>query len=175
MIIKGKAWKLGDNIDTDMILPGKYLSLSNPSLLGEHCLEGIAEGWADKISPGDILVAGKNFGCGSSREHAPIALKAAGISCVVAESFGAIFYRNAINVGVPVIELESVSNKFEEGDILETDIKTGKVKNVTAGKTYDLSPMASIIIDILESGGLLNYIAKRSREFSGFGQSKTTA
>lgn len=162
MIIEGKVWKLGNNIDTDTILPGKYLSLSDPSLLGEHCLEGLEKGWAKKISPGDILVAGKNFGCGSSREHAPIALKAAGIPCVVAESFGAIFYRNAINVGVPVIELESVSNKFEERDILEADIKTSKVKNVTAGKTYDFSPMASMIIDILESGGLLNYIAKRS-------------
>ncbi|MBW1994369.1 MAG: 3-isopropylmalate dehydratase small subunit, partial [Deltaproteobacteria bacterium] len=125
MEIKGKVWELGNNIDTDMILPGKYLSLSNPSLLGEHCLEGVAKGWAEKISPGDILIAGKNFGCGSSREHAPIALRAAGLSCVVAESFGAIFYRNAINVGFPVVELEGVRNKFDEGDIVQADIKRG--------------------------------------------------
>ena len=164
MILKGKVWKLGNNIDTDAILPGKYLSLSDPSALGRHCLEGIEVGWSDKVSKGDILVAGKNFGCGSSREHAPIALRAAGISCIIAESFGAIFYRNAINLGLPAIECEGVQNRLNENSIVEVDIKSGKIKEIMTNSIYEFSPISPIVLDILNSGGLLSYIAERVKE-----------
>ena len=156
-----KVWCLGDNIDTDMIIAGKYLNSTDPSVLAEHCLEAVEKGWAAKISKGDMLAAGKNFGCGSSREHAPVALKSAGISCVVAESFGAIFFRNAINLGLPAIELEGVRDRLKEGDFAEVDIGSGKLRNITTGKAYDLPPTATIVIDILESGGLLPYIKKK--------------
>jgi len=161
MIFRGKIWCLGDNIDTDTIISGKYLSSTDPSLLAEHCLEAIEKGWANKISQGDILVAGKNFGCGSSREHAPVALKAAGISCIIAESFGAIFFRNAINLGLPVIEFEATADRFEEGHVAEVDIKSRKIRNSTTGQAYDLPPIAPIVLDILEFGGLLSYIRKK--------------
>jgi len=162
MIIEGKVWKLGNNIDTDTILPGKYLSVSDPSSLGEHCLEGLEKGWAKRISPGDILVAGKNFGCGSSREHAPVALKAVGISCIIAESVGAIFYRNSINIGLPVIEFEDARARFEEGNIISVEIDSGRIENISTKSTYNFSPIAPIVLEILGSGGLLKYITKRS-------------
>lgn len=163
MIIEGKVWKLGNNIDTDTILPGKYLSLSDPSLLGEHCLEGLEKGWAKRISPGDILVAGKNFGCGSSREHAPLALKAVGISCIVAESVGAIFYRNSINLGLPVLEFEGAHARFDEGNIIAVEIESGRIENISTKSAYKFSPIAPIVLDILGSGGLLEYITKKSQ------------
>jgi 3-isopropylmalate/(R)-2-methylmalate dehydratase small subunit len=161
MIFRGKIWTLGDNIDTDTIISGKYLGSTDPSFLAEHCLEAIEQGWTRKISGGDILVAGKNFGCGSSREHAPVALKAAGISCIVAESFGAIFFRNAVNLGLPVIELEGAGDRFKEGEVAEVDMKSGEIRNTNSGKTYNFPSIAPIVLDILESGGLLSYIKKK--------------
>ena len=161
MIFKGKVWTMGDDVDTDMIISGQYLSSIEPAYLASHCFEAVEEGWANKISQNDIIVAGKNFGCGSSREQAPIALKASGISCLLAESYGAIFFRNAVNIGLPVIELEDTGGKFKEGDLAEFDIRSGKAKNSTSGKTYVLSPTAQIVVEILDAGGLLFYIKKK--------------
>lgn len=159
MVMTGKVWKVGDNIDTDTILPGQYLSLANPEELAEHCMEGIESDWSARIAQGDILVAGKNFGCGSSREHAPVAIKECGLSCVVAESFGAIFYRNSINVGLPVVELPGATEIFAEGSKATIDITTGRVENISTGQVFELTPMPRMVIDILNSGGLLEYIS----------------
>jgi len=164
MIFRGRVWCLGDNIDTDIIISGKYLSSTNPSFLAEHCLEAIEEGWSKKVSPGDLLVAGKNFGCGSSREHAPLALKAAGISCLIAESFGAIFFRNAINLGLPVIELKGARKKFKEGQRVELGLESGKIRILPAEKTYRFTPLAPIVLKILKAGGLLPYIGKSAHK-----------
>jgi 3-isopropylmalate/(R)-2-methylmalate dehydratase small subunit len=161
MIFRGKVWRLGDNIDTDLIISGKYLSSTDSHFLAEHCFEALEKEWCKKISEGDILVAGKNFGCGSSREHAPLAIKAAGISCIIAESFGAIFFRNAINLGLPVIELAATLTRFKEGDIAEVNLVDGKIKNITQDKMYDFTPMPSIVVEILKAGGLLQFISKR--------------
>ncbi len=160
MIFRGKVWRLGDNIDTDLIISGKYLSSTDPHFLAEHCFEALEKEWCKKISAGDILVAGKNFGCGSSREHAPLAIKGAGISCIIAESFGAIFFRNAINLGLPVIELAAATTRFKEGDIAEVSLVDGKIKNITQDKIYDFIPMPSIVLEILKAGGLLQFISK---------------
>lgn len=161
MKYKGKARILGNNIDTDMIISGQHLSSTDPDYLAKHCFETLEEEWAKKICHGDILVAGGNFGCGSSREHAPMALKAAGISCLIAESYGAIFYRNAINIGLPALEFKTNMGRFNEGDIIEVDIKIGSIKNETSGKTYHSSQqLTPMVLDILESGGLLSYISK---------------
>ncbi len=160
MIFRGKVWILGNNIDTDMIISGKYLSFTDPSFLAEHCLEGIEKGWSNKIAKGDILIAGKNFGCGSSREHAAVALKAVGISCIIAESFGAIFFRNSINLGLPAVELKEARKRFNEEDMVEVDLEAGKVRNMATQKTYPFPPMASLVLDILKAGGLLPFIGK---------------
>lgn len=165
MVFRGTIWSLGDNIDTDMIVAGKYLWSIDPSYLAVHCLEAIEQDWAGKISKGDILVAGKNFGFGSSREHAPLALKAAGISCVIAESIASIFFRNAINLGLPAIELEGAINRLREGHVAEVNLKSGRVRNLTTGEIFEIAPIASRVIDILESGGLLSYILRRRTSF----------
>lgn len=162
MILRGKVWRLGDNIDTDLIISGKHLSSIDPHFLAEHCFESLEKGWSKKISAGDIIVAGKNFGCGSSREHAPLAIKAAGISCIIAESFAGIFFRNAINLGLPVIELPSTANRFKEGDTAELNLEAGKIKNITSSKEYDFNPIPSIVLEILKAGGLLPYISKKA-------------
>ena len=159
MIINGKVWILGENVDTDMIIPGKYLSSTDPEVLGAHCLEGLEKDWSKKISDGDIVIAGGNFGCGSSREHAPMALKAAGVAAILAESIGAIFYRNAVNVGLPVIEAPGVCAIFEEGHLAEVDPEKGMITNVTTGRTLAIDPFPEIIQKILGFGGLLGYIA----------------
>ncbi len=159
MILKGKAWILDDNVDTDMILPGKYLSSTDPGMLGAHCFEGIEQGWAQKVSAGDIVIAGDNFGCGSSREHAPLAIKAAGIAAILAESIGPIFYRNAINVGLPVIEATGVRSMFKEKHLVEIDYEKGMITNATIGKTIKIDPFPEIISEILKFGGLLSYIS----------------
>jgi 3-isopropylmalate/(R)-2-methylmalate dehydratase small subunit len=161
MKYRGKARILGNNIDTDMIISGQHLSSTDPDYLAKHCFETLAEEWAKKICRGDILVAGGNFGCGSSREHAPMALKAAGISCLIAESYGAIFYRNAINIGLPALEFKTNIGRFKEGDIIEVDIKIGSIKNETTEKVYHSSQkLTPMVLDILKSGGLLSYISK---------------
>lgn len=160
-LINGKIWCLGDDIDTDTIIAGKHLSSNDPPFLAEKCLEGIESGWSAKISTGDVLVVGKNFGCGSSREHAAVALKATGLACVIAESFGNIFFRNAVNLGLPVLELAGACRKLPEGHTAEIDVGNALIHNKTTGESYKLRPMPQVVLDILASGGLLEFIEER--------------
>nr|WP_157198824.1 Isopropylmalate/citramalate isomerase small subunit [Methanocaldococcus infernus] len=159
--IKGRVWKFGDNVDTDAILPARYLIYTEPEELAKYAMTGIDEEFPKKAKKGDIIVAGKNFGCGSSREHAPIGLKALGISAVIAESFARIFYRNAINIGLPLIECKDISKKVDEGDILEVNLKTGEIKNLTKGETYQGTKLPEFMMEILEAGGLMEYLVKK--------------
>ncbi|MDD4363112.1 MAG: 3-isopropylmalate dehydratase small subunit [Atribacterota bacterium] len=160
MIIKGRIWKFGDHIDTDVIIPARYLNTSDPKELASHLMEDYEEGFNKKIKQGDIFVAGENFGCGSSREHAPIAIKAAGISCVIAKSFARIFYRNSINIGLPIFESTEVFNKSAEGDILEIYPETGNIKNLSNAMEFKINPMPAFIQNIISSGGLVEYTKK---------------
>lgn len=158
MNLKGKVFKYGDNIDTDVIIPARYLNTSDEKELASHCMEDIDENFSDKISKGDIVVAGENFGCGSSREHAPIALKAAGVSCVIAKSFARIFYRNSINIGFPILECAEASHAVSSGDSLEIDLASGTIKNLDAGDIYNAAPFPDFIQNIIDKGGLLKSI-----------------
>ncbi len=158
MILKGKAWKFGNDVNTDEILPARYMNTSDKNELAKHCMEGIDKEFANKIAKGDIIVAGKNFGCGSSREHAPIAIKHRGISCVIAESFGRIFFRNSINIGLPIFESKEAAAGIDEGDEVEVDVEKGIIKNLTKGTTYTTAKMPAFIQNIINSGGLMNYI-----------------
>ena len=160
MKIKGKAWRFGDDINTDEIIPARFLNTSDPKELGQHCMAGIDEGFIKKIKKGDIIVAGKNFGCGSSREHAPVSIKGAGISCVIAESFARIFFRNAINIGLPIIELPDGAREIKEGDELEIDLDKGVLKNKTQKKEYAVSKFPGFMQEIIDAGGLLNWATK---------------
>lgn len=160
MRFKGKAHKFGANIDTDVIIPGCYLSITDPKELAKHIMEGIVPGFFYKVSPGDMIVATTNFGCGSSREHAPLALKHAGISCIIAISFAPIFFRNAINLGLPVLE-SNAPLEIEEGDLLEVEIDTGKIVNMTQNKTYLANPYPPFLLDIIREGGLIAYARRR--------------
>ncbi|RLF07916.1 MAG: 3-isopropylmalate dehydratase [Thermoprotei archaeon] len=163
-MIKGRVWKFGDNIDTDVIIPFKYKARTlDPKELAQHVMEGIDPDFARKVKPGDIIVAGKNFGCGSSREQAPLAIKAAGIAAIVAESFARIFFRNAINIGLPVLEVKGISEKTDEGDLLEIDLLQGTVKNLTKNMAFKAAPLPDMIMEILKEGGLVNYLKKRRR------------
>lgn len=157
-IIEGRALKLGDDIDTDSILPGRYLTLSKPEDLGKHVMEGYDLHYKDKIQEGDIIVAGSNFGCGSSREHAPIAIKAAGIKAVVAKSFARIFYRNATNIGLPLVEAPEGPDEIAEEDIVKVDLEEGNLKNITQDKEYDFTKLPPFMFGILENGGLISYL-----------------
>jgi 3-isopropylmalate/(R)-2-methylmalate dehydratase small subunit len=157
MILQGKVWRYGDNVDTDVIIPARYLNTSEPKELAVHCMEDIDTSFASKVRPGDIMVAGRNFGCGSSREHAPVALQASGISCVIAASFARIFYRNAINIGLPLIELPQVE-EIKADDILSIDVSTGMVENKTSKKSYQAEPLPEFIQKIASAGGLINFI-----------------
>lgn len=158
MKITGKALKYGDHVNTDVIIPGAYLSLTDPKELAKHCMEGIDPDFPKKIKAGDIIVGGVNFGCGSSREHAPMALKGCGVGAVVAKSFAAIFYRNAINIGLPLIECQEAVDETDEGDILEIDMDLEVLKNVTKGKSYQIPSLPDSIKDILNMGGLIEYV-----------------
>ncbi|MDD4953673.1 MAG: 3-isopropylmalate dehydratase small subunit [Candidatus Omnitrophica bacterium] len=157
MIIKGKAHKLGDDINTDDIIAAKYLVSTDARELGRHCLESIKPDFSGQVQAGDIIVAGKNFGCGSSREHAPLAIKGCGISAVIAASFAAIFFRNAINIGLPFLELNS-GDEINDGDLLEIDLSGGIIKNLSQGKTYKTQAFPGFLQDIVEKGGLMNWI-----------------
>ena len=163
-MISAKALKFGDNVNTDVVLPGKYLPLIDPKELGQHAMEGLDPAFTKKAKDGVILVAGKNFGCGSSREQAPIALKYAGVKCVLAESFARIFYRNAINIGLPVLECKNVAGKVEEGDVLTVDLKTGMVKNESTGITLSATQLPPFILEILSDGGLIENLRKRMKK-----------
>ncbi len=159
-VLAGRAWKFGDNVDTDQIIPARYLVTSDPAELGRHCLEDADPDFVRKVKPGDILVGGRNFGCGSSREHAPIAIKAAGVSAVTARSFARIFFRNSINLGLPLFETEAAS-RIEEGDALELNPVTGEIRNLTRGETYQAQPLPPFAREILAAGGLMKYVARK--------------
>jgi 3-isopropylmalate/(R)-2-methylmalate dehydratase small subunit len=161
MKIKGSAIKFGNNVDTDVILPGKYLILVDPNELAKHALESLDPTFPEKAKKGIILVGGKNFGCGSSREQAPLALKYAGVKCVLAESFARIFFRNAINIGLPVIECKGISNAVETGDELDVDFEAGKIENISKGKKFQVDKLPPFIIEILVDGGLIENLRRR--------------
>jgi len=162
MTIKGKVHKLGNDINTDDIIAAKYLVSTDAEELGKHCLESIKPDFVNKVSPGDIIVAGKNFGCGSSREHAPLAIKGCGISAVIAKSFAAIFFRNAINIGLPFLELEEV-DKIQDGDVLEIDLSSGIIKNIRQNQTYKTQAFPEFLQEIVKQGGLMGWIKTKLR------------
>ncbi len=161
MNVNGKAWKVGDHIDTDVIIPARYLNTSDPNELAKYCMIDYDSDFVTKIKTGDIMVAGVNFGCGSSREHAPIAIKVAGISCVIAKTFARIFYRNAINIGLPILESAEASEKIKEGDELEIDLALGKIVNITRKETYTATAFPPFMQELIEQGGLINYTKKK--------------
>jgi len=163
MIFRGKALKYGDNIDTDAIIPARYLNTTDPKELAEHCMEDLDPEFKNKVKEKDILVVGENFGCGSSREHAPISIKASGVKCILAKSFARIFYRNAINMGLPILEIPSVIDKINEGDELEVDFDNGVVKNLTTGETFETLPFPPLIQELIQKGGLMNFAKERLR------------
>lgn len=154
----GKVFKYGDNVDTDVIIPARYLNSSDPAELATHCMEDIDPEFVKKVSQGDIIVAEKNFGCGSSREHAPISIKAAGVSCVIAETFARIFYRNAINIGLPIIECKEAAQGIEAGDEVEIDFDSGVIVNKSKGQTYQGQAFPEFMQKIIKAEGLMNYI-----------------
>ncbi len=158
MNAKGSVFRYGDNVDTDVIIPARYLNTSNGKELASHCMEDIDINFVKEVKEGDIIVADKNFGCGSSREHAPLAIKEAGVSCVIARTFARIFYRNAINIGLPILECEEAADGIEKGNIVEVNFDTGVITNVTKGETYQGQPFPAFMQDIIKQGGLVNKI-----------------
>ena len=156
MEFKGTAHRYGRDIDTDVIIPARYLNTSDPAELAKHCLEDLDKDFVAKVQPGDILVAEENFGCGSSREHAPICIKAAGVSCVIAKSFARIFYRNSINIGLPILECPAASEAIREGDVVSVDFDTGLITDETTGQTFQAEPFPPFIQKIIQAGGLMN-------------------
>lgn len=156
----GNAIKYGDNVDTDVIIPARYLNTSDHAELASHCMEDIDKTFVSRVKKNDIMVAGQNFGCGSSREHAPIAIKASGISIVIAKSFARIFYRNAINIGLAIVECPEAANGISEGDTVEADLDNGIIRNLTSGKEYKTAPFPEFVQKIIENGGLINSIAE---------------
>lgn len=163
MKIRGRVWKFGENVDTDVIIPARYLNTSEPAELAKHCMEDADPEWASKVKPGDIIVAGKNFGCGSSREHAPIALKAAGVGCVIAPSFARIFCRNAFNMGLPILESEAAANALGEGDAVEVDADTGEIRNLNTGEAFHAQPIPPFMQALIADGGLIPHVLKKRR------------
>jgi 3-isopropylmalate/(R)-2-methylmalate dehydratase small subunit len=160
-MLKGKVHKYGADVNTDVIIPARYLNIYEPMELAKHCMEDIDEEFLKKMEPGDIIMATTNFGCGSSREHAPMAIKAAGISCVIAKNFARIFFRNAINIGLPLLESEEAVDNTESGDVLEIDLSKGEIKNLTKNLTFTASPYPDFMTEIISSGGLIEYTKKR--------------
>lgn len=157
-ILEGKVWRYGDNVDTDVIIPARYLNTADPQELAAHCMEDIDTTFAGQVQPGDIIVADRNFGCGSSREHAPVAIKASGVSCVIADSFARIFYRNAINIGLPLLELGEAVRHIKTGDAIKVDLSTGTVEKIATGEVFKAQPLPGFIQDIARAGGLINYV-----------------
>lgn len=162
MLASGKVFKYGDNIDTDVIIPARYLNIQDMKELASHCMEDIDNNFSSKVEYGDIIVANKNFGCGSSREHAPIAIKESGISCVIASTFARIFYRNAINIGLPILECEEAATNIESGDKIEIDFNTGIIKNITKNEEYRAEPFPEFMQNIISNGGLIKSIEKKN-------------
>lgn len=161
MKLSGRTWKFGHDVDTDLIIPARYLNTSDPKELAKHCMEDADPTFAGKVKPGEIMIAGKNFGCGSSREHAPIAIKEVGVPIVIAESFARIFYRNAINIGLPIMESPDAAKEIEEGDEVEVDLDSGLITNKTKNKTYQAAAFPPFIQEIINVGGLVNYVKKK--------------
>lgn len=162
MNFRGKVYKFGADIDTDAIIPARYLNTSDPMELAKHCMEDADPQFPGKVKEGDIIVADKNFGCGSSREHAPIAIKTAGISCVVARSFARIFFRNSINIGLPILECPEAVDAIDEGDELEVELETGRIKNLNNGEEYRAAPFPEFMQGIMDRGGLINYVKEKN-------------
>ncbi len=160
-MLKGKAHKYGADVNTDVIIPARYMNLSDPDVLAKHCMEDIDTDFVKTVKPGDVIVATTNFGCGSSREHAPIAIKAAGISCVIAKSFARIFFRNAINIGLPLLECEESVNNIEAGDLVEVDLSSGNIKNLNSGLVFTAKPYPDFMAELIAAGGLIEYTKKR--------------
>lgn len=163
MILKGRAWKFKDDINTDDIIPAKYLNITDPVELGKHCMEHIDPLFSKKVQKGDIVVAGKHFGCGSSREHAPISIKGCQVSCVIAKNFARIFFRNAINIGLPILESAEASEDIQEGDEIEVDLEKGQIKNLTKNKVYTSAVFPKFMEDLIKAGGLLNYLKLKTK------------
>ena len=160
-MLRGKVFKYGADVNTDVIIPARYLNMSEPAELAQHCMEDIDADFLSKVATGDIIMATTNFGCGSSREHAPLAIKAAGVSCVIAQSFARIFFRNAINIGLPLLECAEAVNNTEAGDILEVDLSGGEVKNITSGKVFHAKPYPDFMGELIAAGGLIEYTRER--------------
>lgn len=161
MEVKGKAFKYGNDVDTDVIIPARYLNDSSEEALRAHCMEDIDKSFVKEVKPGDVIVAGDNFGCGSSREHAPLAIKASGVSLVIANSFARIFYRNSINIGLPILECPQAVAEISAGDKVEADLAAGVITNLTTGKSFKAQPFPEFIQQIIADGGLLNHLAKK--------------
>lgn len=160
---KGKVFKYGDNVDTDVIIPARYLNTPDAKELSLHCMEDIDKSFVKKVEKGDIMVAGWNFGCGSSREHAPLVIKTCGTGCVIAKSFARIFYRNAINIGLPILECEAAAEEISADDIVDVDFDSGKITDITTGKTYSAQPFPEFIQNIIKAGGLLSSLKEREK------------
>ncbi|HLV09396.1 MAG TPA: 3-isopropylmalate dehydratase small subunit [Halanaerobiales bacterium] len=160
MKLQGKVFKYGDNVDTDVIIPARYLNSSDPEELAVHCMEDLDQEFTRKVKPGDIIVAGKNFGSGSSREHAPLAIKGAGVSCVIAESFARIFYRNSFNIGLPILVSSEAADNIKDGSELEVELESGSIKDLSENRTYQAEPVPSFMQEIIRAGGLIAGIKK---------------
>lgn len=160
---RGKAFKYGNNVDTDVIIPARYLNTSDPEELASHCMEDIDKDFVKSVRKGDVIVANKNFGCGSSREHAPIAIKASGIYCVIASTFARIFYRNAFNIGLPILECDEAAQGISQGDELDINLATGLIHNISKNETYQAEPLPEFMQNIIAADGLINYIANKSK------------
>ncbi|WIW69939.1 3-isopropylmalate dehydratase small subunit [Anaerosinus gibii] len=158
MILEGKVWRYGDNVDTDVIIPARYLNTADPKELAMHCMEDIDSTFAQRVQKGDIIIADKNFGCGSSREHAPVAIKASGVPVVIADSFARIFYRNGINIGLPLLEIGEAVKNFNAGDKIRIDLNAGTIENLNTGIVCNSQPLPGFIQDIAKAGGLVNYV-----------------
>jgi 3-isopropylmalate/(R)-2-methylmalate dehydratase small subunit len=163
MTVTGRAWKFGNNVDTDGIIPARYLNTTDPLELAAHCMEDVDAAFAKKVAAGDVIVAESNFGCGSSREHAPIAIRAAGVSCVIAQSFARIFFRNSINIGLPIFESPEAAAEIQDGDEVSVDIERARIVNLTSGRTYSALPLSDEIREMIADGGLVNHVRKKVR------------
>jgi len=172
MILRGRVWAFGNDVDTDVIIPVQYTNSNNPQEFGKHCMEGIDPDFHKKVKPGDVIVAKKNFGCGSSREPAPIAIKAIGISCIIAKSFARIFYRNGFNVGLPLLECEDASDHIEEGHEIEVNLDTGEIRDLYLKQSFQAKPIPPFMQDLIRDGGLMNHLAKKLDLRGGSGSGK---
>ena len=161
MEARGHVFKYGENVDTDVIIPARYLNATTGEELAKHCMEDIDKDFHKKMKKGDILIAGKNFGCGSSREHAPQVLKDSGVSCIIAESFARIFFRNAINIGLAIVESPDAAKEIKEGDEVEVDFSAGKIRDISSGKSYDMAVFPPFLQDMIDKGGLIAFVNKR--------------